>query len=262
MSRTRQINGQLRHLAGWLPDLPDHRDLKYAAPRRLLRSGRPAKVDLRDRCSRVENQGALGACTASAATSAVEFLYRSAGRPAPDLSRLFCYFATRVWVENRDAAEDSGAMIRNAMKALASHGCCLEVTWPYDAKRYAQVPSAAAQKEAKDHQILWYYRIPNLDSIKLCLAEGLPVVGGFAMPASTTSVATRKSGVVTYPGPRERFIGGHAVLFCGYNDATERLTFMNSWGEGWGEKGFGYLPYKFVTSWLANDFWAVRTAEM
>jgi len=33
-------------------------------------------------------------------------------------------------------------------------------------------------------------------------------------------------------------------------------------GEGWGDKGFGYLPYEFVTSWLANDFWTVRTAEL
>jgi C1A family cysteine protease len=261
MSRTRQINGQLRHLAGWLPDRPDHRDLKYVAPRRLLGSSRATKVDLRGRCSKVENQGALGACTASAATSALEFLYLNAGRSAPDLSRLFCYYATRVWVEHRDAAEDSGAMIRDVMKALASRGCCLEATWPYDPRQYAVVPSASAQAEAKDHQILWYYRIPNLDSLKLCVSEGFPVIGGFAMPASILSAATRKSGIVTYPGPTEKFVGGHAVLFCGFDDATKRLTFVNSWGEGWGDGGYGFLPYEFVTSWLANDFWTIRTAE-
>ena len=22
----------------------------------------------------------------------------------------------------------------------------------------------------------------------------------------------------------------------------------NSWGEGWGDKGFGYLPYEFLTN--------------
>jgi hypothetical protein len=53
------------------------------------------------------------------------------------------------------------------------------------------------------------------------------------MPASMLSAATWKSGTVTYPGPAENFVGGHAVLFCGYDDATKRLTFMNSWGEGW-----------------------------
>jgi len=34
---------------GWLPDLPDHRDLLYTAPSAVLKK-LPAKVDLREQC--------------------------------------------------------------------------------------------------------------------------------------------------------------------------------------------------------------------
>jgi len=30
-----------------------------------------------------------------------------------------------------------------------------------------------------------------------------------------------------------------------------------SWGEGWGENGYGYLPYEFVLGGLAEDWWTL-----
>ena len=50
---------------GWVPDLPDHRDRKFRAP--LARIGPlPPRVDLRDLCPPIWDQGALGSCTAQA----------------------------------------------------------------------------------------------------------------------------------------------------------------------------------------------------
>jgi hypothetical protein len=28
------------------------------------------------------------------------------------------------------------------------------------------------------------------------------------------------------------------------------ITFMNSWGTGWGDRGYGYLPYEYFTTFL------------
>src|SRR5487761_2237850 len=111
---------------GWLPDLPDHRDHLYAkvhtVPKKL-----PAKVDLRAKCSAIENQGQLGSCTANALAGALEFLERKQQQPAVDLSRLFIYYNERV-IEH-SVKRDSGAMLRDGIKTLAKQGVCPEELW-------------------------------------------------------------------------------------------------------------------------------------
>lgn len=50
---------------GWLPDLPDHRDYLFRALRPVPPTLAP-HIDLRHDCSKIEDQGNLGSCTANA----------------------------------------------------------------------------------------------------------------------------------------------------------------------------------------------------
>ncbi len=258
MGRKVEIAGEKRHLV-WMKDRPDPRDrlLEVSKLKSILL---PKQVDLRKTCPRVENQGDLGSCTANSSTSALEFLYRKANKPQPEFSRLFLYYATRVWISQEDPESDNGAMLRDVMKAMAKYGVCIEGMWPYKKENFFAQPPMPAKGDASNHQITYYYRCPNLRSIKACLAEGFPLVFGFSVPDSIDRA--EYTGIVPYPTGHEGFIGGHAVMACGYSDKTKMLLFQNSWGEGWGEKGFGYLPYAYVENWLANDFWTIRRAEM
>lgn len=257
----RQIAGQPRKMFGWQKDRPDNRDVPFQTS--LFKAlTLPRRADLRANCSRVENQGDIGSCTANSSTSAIEFLYRKIKLQQPELSRLFLYFATRVWIAGEPPTNDNGAMIRDVMKALAKFGVCLETAWPYDLKKWQLEPPADAKTNAQNHQILKYYRCPSLRYIRACIAEGYPTVGGFSVPQSIDSDETTETGKVAYPKTGEDFVGGHAVLFVGYDDSTKLLTFQNSWGTDWGDKGFGYLPYDYVTNYLANDFWTIRLAEL
>ncbi|MDD5679782.1 MAG: peptidase, partial [Candidatus Omnitrophica bacterium] len=61
---------------GWVPDVPDQRDYLYSAIRPVVRL--PRKVDLREGCSIVEDQGNLGSCTAQALAGNQEFLDKKA----------------------------------------------------------------------------------------------------------------------------------------------------------------------------------------
>lgn len=45
----------------------------------------------------------------------------------------------------------------------------------------------------------------------------------------------------------------HAVLLVGYDDSKKQFTFLNSWGGSWGDGGFGYLPYEYVTKGLVSN---------
>ena len=35
----------------------------------------------------------------------------------------------------------------------------------------------------------------------------------------------------------------------------------NSWGVGWGDSGYGYLPYEYVLNGLAVDWWVLIRNE-
>lgn len=244
---------------GWLPDLPDGRDHQYGLVYRVPKA-LPRSVDLRATCSPVEDQGALGSCTANALVGVLEFLEVKDGLALTDLSRLFVYYNERV-IEHT-VSQDSGAMLRDGIKTLARQGVCAEREWPYVISKFDDRPSAACYQEADRHQITSYQRLMTLDEMRACLASGYPFVFGFTVYESFESAAVAKSGKVQMPKQSERALGGHAVCAVGYNDKAKRFTVRNSWGRGWGMKGYFSMPYDYLADRnLSDDFWTIRRGE-
>lgn len=247
----------LKRSYGWRPDLPDHRDLRYAAVMRAP-APQPAKVDLRMLCSTVEDQGQLGSCTANALVGALELLEMKAGTvPLVDLSRLFVYYNERA-IEGT-VQDDSGAMLRDGVKALAKQGVCRETTWPYVISKFTRKPGAACYKQAAGHTISSYHRLDTVDEMRACLAEGYPFVFGFTVYEAFESATVARSGTLNLPREKERPLGGHAVMAVGYNDKNRRFTVRNSWGPDWGKQGYFTIPYAYLADRnLSDDFWTVR----
>src|SRR5467141_1513452 len=72
---------------GWTPDVPDQRDLVFAAARVTTL---PPSVDLRPGCPPVYDQGQLGSCTANAIAAAIQYEQIRQKEPKPFApSRLF-----------------------------------------------------------------------------------------------------------------------------------------------------------------------------
>ena len=97
-----------------------------------------------------------------------------------------------------------------------------------------------------------------MNQIKAALFNGNPFVMGIAVYESFESEAVARTGEVPMPKSGEKLLGGHAILCCGYNDETQRVTCLNSWGSGFGDSGYFTLPYEFVTNpELTSDAWTV-----
>lgn len=255
-----KINTRSHQWYGWLPDLPDYRDFSYSviAPR-LARL--PTKVDLRSKCSPIENQGQLGACTAHALVGALEFLEIKDDAKFVDLSRLFVYYNERA-IEGT-VNQDSGAFLRDGIKSLAKRGVCPEKEWPYHINDFTEKPNRKCYSDGKKHQITSYHRISTVDEMRICLAERYPFVFGFTVYEAFESPAVAKSGVLNLPGPKEKVVGGHAVMAAGYDDSQKRFIIRNSWDADWGMKGYFTMPYDYLdpAKNLADDFWTIRMSE-
>ena len=51
-------------------------------------------------------------------------------------------------------------------------------------------------------------------------------------------------------------------MAVGYDEAKQCFVIRNSWGTGWGDKGYFYLPYGFITdSNLSDDFWCIELVK-
>jgi len=242
---------------GWVPDLPDHRDQLYSAPVAAVQT-LPPKLDLTPQCPSVYDQGQLGSCTANAIGAAFEFELLKQKQPDFMPSRLFIYYNERAM--EGTIASDSGAQIRDGIKSVAKQGVCPEPMWPYDITKFKTKPAKPCYVEALKHKVTLYQRlVPTLNQLKGCLASGYPFVFGFTVYDSFESAAVAKSGHAPMPAPGEASIGGHAVMGVGYDESNHWFIVRNSWGAGWGMKGYFTLPYSYVTDAnLADDFWTIR----
>jgi len=245
------------HGLGWVRDLPDNRDHLYSAPMAVLGS-LPAKVDLRDQCPAVYDQGRIGSCTANAIAGAIEFdrMRQKLRDVVP--SRLFIYYNERA-IEGT-VPIDSGAMIRDGIKSVASDGVCPEPEWPYDIEGFTRRPTAQCYKDAKLDRAVSYQRlIQDVNQMKGCLASGYPFVFGFTVYESFESPTVAKTGHAPMPQPGERAVGGHAVMGVGYDHAKQWFVVRNSWGPVWGLKGYFTIPYAYLLDGnLSDDFWTIR----
>lgn len=275
---------------GYLVDLPDHRDYSVSMPKvsdflKRIKAPQPRKSgtfslphsfsDNDKYCLPIMDQGPLGRCTACSARNQAGFFHRKTRGSIFDMSTLFPYKTTRNLMRVKG---DTGAYLRTTMKALAVFGALPKGEWKTAVTDFDVEPTPYAYTFAQSFQASDYFRLDSkgvspselLDRIKANIVAGLPPIAGFSVYESIDDMT---NGDVPFPSANERQLSGHAVFFPRFDDnrvitnprdgskTTGALGFDNTWGPGYGEKGRGWLSYKYVLEQLSLDFWSLMNSE-
>lgn len=232
----------------------------------------PPHVDLRMQFPPITNQQ-YNNCTSEALVAAYEFtVMAKLGKSFfIAMSRLFLYYQERL-IEGT-TRQDNGAMIHSGILALMTAGVCAETTWPYklpsvsnDISAVTTRPGKQAYNEALQHKVDNAMLVEqNLDTIKGVISSGHPVVIGFLVYPSMETASVDHTGIIPMPSAAElrgEPLGGHAILLVGYDDSSANFILRNSWGTSWGDKGYGYMPYQYVTNTdLCQDIWVISSVN-
>lgn len=228
----------------------------------------PPSFSIKTEMTAVEDQGSAGTCTSFCVTACLEHLHQR------DLSEgQLTHEAERTYGDCQE-----GLALVHAYQTAANPGSIDEALWPYDPQQicWTNPPAIGTAQRYKFGSIGYIYNRPRANvlselrsaptaspglpltsaiqiqifSRRKAVSVSVPVVwsvwpwsGEIQMPTSLM-VSTDKI-LSAAPGTS----GWHCIPLCGWDNTTGRFLFKNSWGNFWGQNGYGTIPYQYIESY-------------
>ncbi|CAF3912106.1 unnamed protein product, partial [Rotaria magnacalcarata] len=259
---TSAVTGNRYPIGGcWFSDKPSNSSL-FGAFRTLSNKELPPSVDMRQFMTPIEQQGKTNSCVANALAGAYEFLIMKNTKKHVDVSRLFIYYNGRILDgSHKYQMADDGTYISSAIEGLKKFGCCKEELYPFNTAYINQQPPQQCYTEAAKYRIKDSMAVKvELNEMKACLAEGFPFAFGLQLYRSFFQAETN-GGRVPMPNQQVPDVqeGGHAMLAVGYSNETQCFIVRNSYGDKWGDKGYAYIPYRYMCDTrMCSDLHSIR----
>lgn len=223
------------------------------------------KADLKSKITLIYDQGQIGSCTANSCAQAMRMCPKYSDFLP---SRLYIYAKERI-MEGETTLSDSGADSLDGLIQLKNHGVCPESLWPYDINNLNILPSSICDTEAEKYKVHTIGRVckdncsvqDKINAIKKSILAGISVLIGISVFDGFESENAASTGIIPMPETSQDVLGGHEILLVGFDDLSKQFCFVNSWGESWGDHGYGYLPYDYVTDPnLTSEFIMITSA--
>lgn len=258
------------------PDRIDLRDREYRPPLRGLEKRYPSDKEIElffqlyVKHAMVLNQGTEGACTGFGLAAMINYLLWKqelvkdgveAMVPPAKVSMRMLYHLARFYDE-WPGEDYEGSSCRGAVKAWHRHGVCADALWPYqdnNGKMKFIEPSPEWAENAAQRPLGVYYRVEKdaLSDMQAAIQEvgaiyvSANVHSGWNLPQVNKAAGHGGLPMISWEKGQGK-TGGHAFAIVGYNERG--FVVQNSWGEKWGQHGFGLLGYD---DWVENgtDAW-------
>jgi len=257
--------GRRRIRTNALPDPFDARDLEYRPRLQVL----PNRLD--QRAGQVVFDQSGQSCTGHAVAALIDTVRSdppdpgSTRRHGPPrvakepVSPYMLYAMARKYDEYPGTA-DVGSSLRGALKGWYHHGVCLRSLWP-KLGTTRDLSDPAFMATCFEIPLGAYYRVNTrrIDDMQSAITELNAIAVSAAIHAGWSDPQVQDEGdpdrEMWVIQPSSESLGGHAFLIAGYNEVG--FLVQNSWGTGWGRKGYATLPYE---DWLDNayDAWVAR----
>lgn len=245
---------------GWIPDVADARDYSASALFGAVRGLSKESTLLRAHAEAAgTNDQVGGSCVGQALEKAIDVRLRHLGHSISKRSAQAIYTGARRYESESDLV-DEGCQPRNAMKFIRDVGVASEEAWASDGSRLNDEIDFEVLRDASKLLVFEWYRlqakgVARADQVAQSLSKGIPVVFGSELDRAFFEYA---GGILPGYGPEQE--GGHMLCLLDYrHDERGRRQFLgiNSWGYGWGERGFFWIGDDRVSSPRSDDFHAI-----
>ena len=152
---------------------------------------------------------------------------------------------------------DNGSYMTDALNLLSNVGIPPLSVMPYTESDCTLQPTADQYSAAEPFRIAYWRKVNQMDlnEVKSHLAAGRPLPIGIDIYESFAPLGTAGSNAV-YDRIEGAYLGGHAVLACGYDNSTGWVKVLNSWGASWGDGGYFYITYDLWPQVVGEAYFA------
>lgn len=223
----------------------------------------PPSVDRRAAWWAIDDQEDTGSCVGWAtAEGVVRYHMVSAGRLANNvqLSPRFVWMASKETDEfmtrPETFIEEAGTSLKAAMDIVRKYGTVTMNVLPFHiATKMYTSGGNAFYAAASQRRINSYFNLKrDLNQWKSWLASHGPILAGLSVDHTWDNATATGGNIDTFMPNTVR--GGHAIAVVGYT-ATGRFIVRNSWGTGWGDKGFGYVTPAYIAAGFFDESYGV-----
>ncbi len=210
----------------------------------------PAAKDLREPWWKIADQGSTGSCVGWASADAVlRWHFVKAGRVAKTerVAPRFQWMAAKetdvFTTQPTTFIESDGTSLKAALDIARKYGAVRETVLPFASGKLYGGDVKSFYALAAQLKINSYFNLgTDLVTWKAWLATKGPILTRLGVDATWDDATAMKGNLDLYRPKTVR--GGHAVALVGYT--ADRFIVRNSWGTGWGDKGFGYASAAYA----------------